>query len=633
MEFNRFLLTTACIGALIFCSLLNAQQPAALGSSAVVPRLVNFSGRAIDAQGKAVSGVAGVTFAIYRDQYEGAPLWMETQSVTADARGNYTVQLGATKPDGLPLDLFTTGEARWLGVRLNGGDEQQRVLLISVPYALKAADAQTLDGLPASAFMLAAPATATITSSARTASSTFIAPAVSGVTPAAVSGTGTTDFLPLWTNTTGGLGNSVLFQSGTGATAKLGINTTTPAVTLDVNGAENVHGILNLAASGAATATGGKNSQPLDFTASTFNSSSAAAVTQKFQWQAEAVGNDTASASGALSLLYASGTAAPAETGLKIASNGVITFAKGQIFPGGGVTSVGSGAGLTGGPITSTGTLSIANAGVTNTMLAHSSLTVNAGEGLAGGGTVSLGGSTTLNLNTSEVPLLASANLFTNNQAISGGTSTYGLTVAQPSYQTILTQGPQSGIGTALEMQTTGTGGMSWQILNTGTQASQGANKLNFRNDSGGVEVMTLTATGQVGIGTNNPTATLDVQGNIAATGNATQPQAAAGFVKAMVYVNAFTPPYKILNCYNSTLAGSAAVTPPCGINFTEDSNGSGYWDFDLGFEVDNRFFSVTTSRGWACAGATPISANTVQVTTTECNTSAQGAYFYLLIY
>jgi hypothetical protein len=31
----------------------------------VVPRLVNFSGKAMDAQGKAVSGVAGATFAIY----------------------------------------------------------------------------------------------------------------------------------------------------------------------------------------------------------------------------------------------------------------------------------------------------------------------------------------------------------------------------------------------------------------------------------------------------------------------------------------------------------------------------------------------------------------------------------------
>jgi hypothetical protein len=43
----------------------------------------------------------------------------------------------------------------------------------------------------------------------------------------------------LWTNSTT-LGSSVLVQSGTGSTAKLGLNTTTPASTLDVNGAGTV---------------------------------------------------------------------------------------------------------------------------------------------------------------------------------------------------------------------------------------------------------------------------------------------------------------------------------------------------------------------------------------------------------
>jgi hypothetical protein len=38
----------------------------------VVPRLVNYSGKAVDAQGKTLMGVAGVTFAIYKDQTDGA---------------------------------------------------------------------------------------------------------------------------------------------------------------------------------------------------------------------------------------------------------------------------------------------------------------------------------------------------------------------------------------------------------------------------------------------------------------------------------------------------------------------------------------------------------------------------------
>ena len=57
------------------------------------------------------------------------------------------------------------------------------------------------------------------------------------------------------------------------------------------------------------------------------------AVEQHFRWQAEPVNNDTASASGALELLFATGTASPAATGLSISAGGVISFAANQTFP------------------------------------------------------------------------------------------------------------------------------------------------------------------------------------------------------------------------------------------------------------------------------------------------------------
>ena len=89
----------------------------------------------------------------------GAPLWQETQTVVVDADGRYTLLLGATLPEGLPLELFASGEARWLGRRFErpGEAEQARVLLASVPYALKASDADTLGGRPPSAYLLAEP--------------------------------------------------------------------------------------------------------------------------------------------------------------------------------------------------------------------------------------------------------------------------------------------------------------------------------------------------------------------------------------------------------------------------------------------------------------------------------------------
>ena len=183
-----------------------------------------------------------------------------------------------------------------------------------------------------------------------------------------------------------------------------------------------------LPATGTATATQGFTSNAMDLLASSFNSGTSAAVPQLFRWKAEPAGNDTASPSGTLNLLYLSGAGTPGETGLSIASNGRVTFASGQTFPGTGkgtVTSVASGAGLTGGPITTTGTLSIASGGVTNTMLANPSLTVTAGTGLSGGGAVALGNSVTLS-NAGVLSVGVSAPITTTG----GQTPTLGIAAA-----------------------------------------------------------------------------------------------------------------------------------------------------------------------------------------------------------
>ena len=42
-----------------------------------------------------------------------------------------------TKPNGVRTTLFTSGDARWLRVRIGEQAEQPRVLLVSVSYALK----------------------------------------------------------------------------------------------------------------------------------------------------------------------------------------------------------------------------------------------------------------------------------------------------------------------------------------------------------------------------------------------------------------------------------------------------------------------------------------------------------------
>ena len=128
-------------------------QTAVAGATATVPPLVKVSGTLANAQ-----ATVGVTFALYAEQTGGAPLWLETQNVTPDANGRYTVYLGANHANGVPLNLFASGEARWLGVQPEGQPEQARAQLVSVPYALTAGDAQTLGGQPLSAFVLASAA-------------------------------------------------------------------------------------------------------------------------------------------------------------------------------------------------------------------------------------------------------------------------------------------------------------------------------------------------------------------------------------------------------------------------------------------------------------------------------------------
>lgn len=123
--------------------------------SAQVPPLIRFAGVANDESGKPITGVVGITFSLYQGQQGGTPLWFETQNVQPDSGGRYSVRLGSTLPNGLPTDLFTSGEAQWLGVQISGQTEQPRVLLLSVPYALKALDAETVGGKPASSFVLA----------------------------------------------------------------------------------------------------------------------------------------------------------------------------------------------------------------------------------------------------------------------------------------------------------------------------------------------------------------------------------------------------------------------------------------------------------------------------------------------
>jgi hypothetical protein len=211
-------------------------------ASLSVPRLIKFSSSLRDAAGQPRNGMVSVTFSIYADQDGGAPLWVETQNVTPDEAGRYTVLLGNTSATGLPLEIFANGAARWLSVQAEGDAESSRTIMVSVPYAIKALDAETLGGKPASAFVLADPVPTKDSLRLDTTSSTA-ATRTTETTAAVDNGgvSGTVNRVTKWTSGTN-IGDSLIFDNGT----NIGIGTTSPSNKLHVVGSASAFGAIRM---------------------------------------------------------------------------------------------------------------------------------------------------------------------------------------------------------------------------------------------------------------------------------------------------------------------------------------------------------------------------------------------------
>ena len=429
-----------------------------------------YSGVASGAEGKPLSGEVGITFLIFKEAQGGEPLWVETQSILLDNAGHYKAQLGATSANGIPLDLFSTGEARWLEVQVAGQAPTARVLLASVPYALKAGDASTLGGLPASAFALAG----------AKSSEGVAAVAPSGVSPdlgSTVTTTGGTSGHLAVFNGAATIANSEIVDTGT--SVGLG-DSPNPAAKLDVNGETILRGSVQLSRTGNATPLSGANSYGFGFYAQGYDSSTKANVNPNFLWQGEITGNDTASPGATMNLLYSDGIHSIHETGLYFNGvDGTIHFAPGQTFPGTGsgtISGVTAGTDLTGGGTAGNVTLNL------DTSKIITGLT--AGTGLTGGGTT---GNVTLSVDPLRYRCLASAILSWRliSLPVMWGS---GLGRSGTNY-TPLTLASNSTFGTWLVLGNTSSSpngsGHVWNILSAGPANSEGAGSLSVTDFTG----------------------------------------------------------------------------------------------------------------------------------------------------
>jgi len=482
MNFYRFaFLTLASLLVMPAAAPQTTVTPIAASAPTAVPSLVPFSGTATITEGKA--GQATITFQIFKEETAGESLWTETQSVQIDPAGHYKVQLGATSPNGLPADLFTTGEARWLEVQIAGETPQARILLASVPYALKAGDATTLGGLPASAYALAG------------SKSPAILALPAGATPDANSTVttpgGTTGYLPMFTGAAT-IADSILYASSTGIGVGDIPNST---AVFDVNGKSIWRGLLNVSRAGNATASTGYDSYPMFFQASAYNSSTKAAALPAFQLQAEPTGNNTATPAGTFNLLYNSNGGTPTETGLSFNGNGTINFAPGQAFPGT-ITGVTAGTDLTGTVTNGVATLNL-NTAATNALYPQLA-TSNTFAGTQSFTKVGIGTTTPRSL--LEIQAAASAALgpvatLTNTLGGAGAESALDFNTYKPS--------------------TTGTYNPMVRIV--AQDADHDSDNLLFQFNKPGAQNnglqtnMAITPAGSVGIGTTTPISTLEI--------------------------------------------------------------------------------------------------------------------------
>ena len=123
----------------------SSPDPGSLTAS--VPQTIRVSD-VLDSTGK--KRVAGMTFALYGPNRE--TLWLESQNVPVDERGHYSAVLGSMSNAGIPPELFRSGTAQTLGIRVDTTAEQF-FALASSPYAVSADNATHLGGKPATDFI------------------------------------------------------------------------------------------------------------------------------------------------------------------------------------------------------------------------------------------------------------------------------------------------------------------------------------------------------------------------------------------------------------------------------------------------------------------------------------------------
>ena len=100
------------VSVLLFIAATQAQPQPNPTTLTAVPRLVRISSVYHAENGSAPAATQTATIAIFAAEIGGTPLWQETQNVSADADGHYSLLIGSSRTEGLPVELFSSREPR-----------------------------------------------------------------------------------------------------------------------------------------------------------------------------------------------------------------------------------------------------------------------------------------------------------------------------------------------------------------------------------------------------------------------------------------------------------------------------------------------------------------------------------------
>lgn len=99
-----------------------------------IPQLMNYQGVLTDASGDPVTTPTDMVFAIWNDRVAGDSLWSETQLVTPDTNGLFSVLLGSVSP----IPDSSLADSAFLSLKVNTDPEMApRTALASVAYAYR----------------------------------------------------------------------------------------------------------------------------------------------------------------------------------------------------------------------------------------------------------------------------------------------------------------------------------------------------------------------------------------------------------------------------------------------------------------------------------------------------------------